>query len=61
MAYLIVIACLIAVENECKEIPLTNITAEDVTLCIRDSHANAMKWEEKNKEYRVIGTKCVKK
>jgi hypothetical protein len=61
MAYLIVIACLIAVENDCKEIPLTNITGEDVTLCIRDSHANAMKWEQENKEYRVIGTKCVKK
>ena len=61
MAYLIVIACLIAVENECKEIPLQNVTAEDVTLCIRDSHANAMKWEKENTEYRVIGTKCLKK
>ncbi|MGI8724281.1 MAG: hypothetical protein ACR2J1_02725 [Methyloceanibacter sp.] len=60
MAHLVIIACLVAVQNECKEIPLLDITAEDVTLCITKSHENAEKWQKQNTEYVVIGTKCVK-
>ena len=61
MAYLVVIACLIAVENQCKEVPLVEITSEDVSLCISKSHENAQKWQKENADYIVIGTKCVKK
>jgi hypothetical protein len=46
--------------NTCGEVPLPDVINEDVTTCIRDSGMNARKWQEKNMDKHVIGTKCVK-
>jgi hypothetical protein len=59
-AHLVIIACLVAPPNTCGEVPLPDVTNEDVTTCIRDSGMNARKWQEKNMDKHVIGTKCVK-
>ena len=59
-AHLVIIACLVAPPNTCGEVPLQDVTNEDVTTCIRDSGKNAHEWQEKNTDRFVIGTKCVK-
>ena len=40
-AHLVIIACLVAPPNTCGEVPLPDVTNEDVTTCIRDSGKNA--------------------
>ena len=58
--YLVLIACLAAPPNTCKEIPLPEVTSDDVVHCVSTAAAKSEEWQSKNKDYLVIGTKCAK-
>ena len=58
--HLVLIACLAAPPNTCKEIPLPDVVSEDVIQCVNSSKAKSEEWQAKNHDYLVIATKCAK-
>ncbi|HSD92572.1 MAG TPA: hypothetical protein VLB11_06045 [Methyloceanibacter sp.] len=58
--YLVLVACLAAPPNTCKEIPLPEVTSEDVVHCVSTAAEKSEEWQSKNKDYLVIATKCAK-
>jgi hypothetical protein len=60
-AHLIIIACLVAEPHTCSEIPVPQVTSEDVVSCNSTSREKSEKWQAEHKDqYLVIATKCVK-
>ena len=59
-AHLVIIACLVAPPNTCKEVPLLDVTSEDVASCTGTAPVKAVEWQRENLDQFVIGTKCVK-
>ena len=59
-AHLVLIACLAAPPNTCQEIPLLEVTAEDVVSCTAKSKDASEAWQKEHKDYLVIATKCAK-
>jgi hypothetical protein len=60
-AHLIIIACLVAEPHTCSEIPVPEVTSEDVVSCNSTSREKSEKWQAEHKDqYLVIATKCVK-
>jgi hypothetical protein len=58
--HLVLIACLAAPPNTCKEIDLPEVVSEDVIQCVGSAKAKSEEWQAKNKDYLVIATKCAK-
>ena len=58
--HLVLIACLAAPPNTCKEIPLPEVVSEDVIQCVGSAKAKSEEWQAKNHDYLVIATKCAK-
>jgi hypothetical protein len=56
----IVMVCLSATGEDCREYKLPGKEFTDVVSCIRESHAEAAAWQIKNNTYTVIGTRCAK-
>ncbi len=59
-AHLVLIACLAAEPHTCQEIPLLEMTSEDVVSCTAVSKAKSDEWQKQHADYLVIGAKCVK-
>jgi len=59
MFQVILMVCLAATGEQCKEFKLTQ-EYEDVVTCIRDSHGQGSNWQSKNEKYVLLGTRCVK-
>ncbi len=60
MFEILLMVCLAATGEQCREYKLTEKQYEDVVTCIRDSHAKAYEWQTENKKYTIIGTRCAK-
>lgn len=60
MFEIIIMVCLAATGEECREYRFTDKQYESATSCIRDSHGKAYDWQAENKKYTVIGTRCGK-
>ena len=60
MFEIIVMVCLAATGEQCKEYKLTETQYEDVGSCIRESHSTAYEWQSDNSKFTVIGTRCAK-
>ena len=58
--HLVLIACLAAPPNTCKEIELPDVVSEDVIQCVGSAKAKSEEWQAKNHDYLVIATKCAK-
>lgn len=58
--HLVLIACLAAPPNTCQEIPLPEVTAEDVVSCTGKAKESSEAWQKEHKDYLVIATKCAK-
>jgi len=58
--HLVLIACLAAPPNTCKEIPLPDVVSEDVIQCVGSAKTRSEEWQAKNHDYLVIATKCAK-
>ena len=58
--HLVLIACLAAPPNTCQEIPLPEVTSEDVVSCVGTAKAKSEEWQSKHNDYLVIATKCAK-
>ena len=58
--HLVLIACLAAPPNTCQEIPLLEVTSEDVVSCVGKAKAKSEEWQSQHKDYLVIATKCAK-
>ena len=58
--HLVLIVCLAAPPNTCKEIPLPEVVSEDVIQCVGSAKAELEEWQAKNHDYLVIATKCAK-
>ena len=58
--HLVLIACLAAPPNTCKEIELPDVVSEDVIQCVGSAKAKSEEWQAKNNDYLVIATKCAK-
>ena len=60
-AHLIIVACLVAQPHTCSEIPVPDVTLEDVISCNHQARELSEKWQTDHKDqYLVIATKCVK-
>ncbi|MBK5197145.1 MAG: hypothetical protein JJE37_02570 [Methyloceanibacter sp.] len=60
-AHLVIIACLVAEPHTCSEIPLPDVSFEDVLVCNGQARAKSEEWQGQHKdEYLVIATKCLK-
>ena len=59
-AHLVLIACLAAEPHTCQEIPLLEVTFEDVVSCTALSKAKSDEWQKQHDDYLVIAVKCVK-
>jgi hypothetical protein len=60
-AHLIIVACLVAEPHTCSEIPVPDMTLEDVISCNHQARELSEKWQTDHKDqYLVIATKCVK-
>ena len=60
MFEIIVMVCLAATGEQCKEYKLTETQYEDAVSCIRESHSTAYEWQSDNSKFTVIGTRCAK-
>jgi hypothetical protein len=60
MFSVIVMVCLAATGEQCREFKLPNKEYANVVSCIRDSQAEGAAWQLKNNKYTIIGTRCVK-
>ncbi|WP_431557918.1 hypothetical protein [Methyloceanibacter sp.] len=60
MFEVIVMVCLAATGEDCREYKLPDNEFTDVVSCIRESHAEAAAWQLKNNKYSIIGTRCAK-
>jgi hypothetical protein len=60
MFEIIVMVCLAATGEQCKEYKFTETQFEDAVSCIRESHATAYEWQGDNPKFTVIGTRCAK-
>jgi hypothetical protein len=56
--HLVLIACLAAPPNTCREIPLTELTSKDVVHCVSTAKERSEAWQKEHKDYLVIATKC---
>jgi hypothetical protein len=56
----IVMVCLAATGEQCREFKIPGKEYVDVVSCIRDSQAEGAAWQATNKKYAIIGTRCVK-
>jgi hypothetical protein len=60
-AHLIIVACLVAEPHTCSEIPVPDITLDDVISCSHQARELSQKWQADHKDqYLVIATKCLK-
>lgn len=60
MFEVILMVCLAATGEECREYRLADKQYDDVVSCIRESHAEGAAWQRENDKYALIGTRCVK-
>lgn len=60
MFEVILMVCLAATGENCREYKLPDKEYTDVVSCIRVSHGEAAAWQEKNVKYTIIGTRCAK-
>jgi len=60
MFEIIMMVCLAATGEECREYRFTDKQYEDAATCIRDSHLTATNWQRDNVKYTIIGTRCTK-
>jgi hypothetical protein len=58
MFEVIVMVCLAATGEDCREYKLTGKDYSDAISCIRESHGDAAAWQDKNTGYTIIGTRC---
>ncbi|MFW2392008.1 MAG: hypothetical protein ACTSRM_00660 [Alphaproteobacteria bacterium] len=59
MFQVILMVCLAATGEQCKEFKLTK-EYTDAVSCIRDSHGVGSVWQGENTKYTIIGTRCTK-
>ncbi|MDJ0512274.1 MAG: hypothetical protein QNJ62_02375 [Methyloceanibacter sp.] len=60
MFEIIMMVCLAATGEQCREFRLTDMQYEDAATCIRDSHLKASNWQSENVKFTLIGTRCAK-
>ncbi|ODR95571.1 hypothetical protein AUC70_01240 [Methyloceanibacter stevinii] len=60
MFEIIVMVCLAATGEDCREYKMPDTQFEDAVSCIRESHGKAYDWQSENNKYTVIGTRCAK-
>jgi hypothetical protein len=60
MFEVIVMVCLAATGEDCREYKLPGKEYTDPVSCIRESHGNGAAWQSKNAKYTIIGTRCAK-
>ena len=60
MFEVIMMVCLAATGDDCREFRLTNKEYTDAVSCIRVSHGEADAWQRDNTKYTIIGTRCAK-
>ena len=60
MFELIVMVCLAATGENCKEYRLPGKEYDNVVACITESHARGDAWQRENTKYTLVGTRCVK-
>ena len=59
MFQVILMVCLAATGEQCKEFKLTK-EYTDAVSCIRDSQGVASVWQRENTKHTIIGTRCTK-
>lgn len=60
MFEIIMMVCLAATGEECREYRFADKQYEDVISCIRESHGRADTWQRDNSKFTLIGTRCAK-
>ena len=60
MFEVILMVCLAATGEQCREFKLTDKDYTDAVTCIRESHAEGAAWHLKNNKYTIVGTRCAK-
>jgi hypothetical protein len=60
MFEVIVMVCLAATGEDCREFRLPGTEFPDAVTCIRESHAEGAAWQSQNPKYTLIGTRCAK-
>jgi hypothetical protein len=58
MFEVIVVVCLAANGQECREFKLPDKQYVNATSCIKGSQADGAAWQLKNNKYTIIGTRC---
>ena len=60
MFEIVVMVCLAATGEQCREFKLPGKEYRDVVQCITDSQGEGAAWQLKNNRYTIIGTRCAK-
>jgi hypothetical protein len=60
MYELVIMVCLLANENDCREYRVRGTEAETVFACMNEAKAKGEAWLKKNDTYRLIGVRCAK-
>jgi hypothetical protein len=61
MAELVVMVCLLATPEQCREFTVPGASTTDVVSCIRQGGDKSTAWQAQNSQYFVIGWRCVKR
>ena len=60
MFEVIVMVCLAATGEDCREYKLPGKEYTDAVSCIKESHDEGAAWQLKHAKYTIIGTRCAK-